>query len=101
MAARTDQSSNRSFSVVQLFPFAVIVCRVAICPESRIFYETVTEVNSDLRFFFVGRVLFFASVATHVVLHRVSIRTLCEPSWLCAGWGSVGEVDAASFRPAF
>jgi hypothetical protein len=36
----------------------------------------------------------------HVVLHRVSIRTLCEPSWLCAGWGPVGDVDAASFRPA-
>src|SRR5271156_5092811 len=52
-------------------------------------------------FFFVGRVWFFAFVATHVVLHRVSIRTSCEPSWLRAGWGPVGEVDAASFRPAF
>jgi hypothetical protein len=71
-------------------------------PEKRDFYETVTEVNSDLPFFLRWEgFLYFAPVATHVVLHRVSIRTLCEPSWLCAGWGSVGEVDAASFRPAF
>jgi hypothetical protein len=42
----------------------------------------------------------FRSLATHVVLHRVSIRTLCEPSWLGAGWDSVGEVDTASFWPA-
>jgi hypothetical protein len=71
-------------------------------PEKSHFYETVTDVNSDLPFFFHwGGFLFFVSVVTHVVLHRVSIRTLCKPFWLCAGWGSVGEVDAASFRPAF
>ena len=47
-------------------------------PEKSGFYETVTEVNSNLHFFWVG-LLFFSSVATHVVLHRVSIRTLFEP----------------------
>jgi hypothetical protein len=51
-------------------------------------------------FSLLGRFLFFVLVGPHVVLHRVSIRTLCESSWLCAGWGSVGEVDAASFEPA-
>jgi hypothetical protein len=43
--------------------------------------------------------LFFVSVATHVVLHRVSIRTLYGPEALCR-LGSYGEVDAASFRSA-
>jgi hypothetical protein len=36
--------------------------------------------------------------ATHVVLHRISIRTLCEPSWPCAGWGSV-ESRCWTFMP--
>jgi len=43
--------------------------------------------------------LYFVAVATHVVLHRVSIRTLYEPVALCR-LGSYGEVDAASFRSA-
>ena len=51
-----------------------------------------------LCFSFVG-VLFFVSVATHVVLHHVSIRTLYGPEALCR-LGSYGEVDAASFRSA-
>jgi hypothetical protein len=36
--------------------------------------------RDDFRFFFcLGRFVFFAPVATHVVLHHVSSRTLCEP----------------------
>jgi hypothetical protein len=50
----------------------------------RDFYEKVTLVKADLVFSFLGMVLFFVSVATHVVLHRVSIRTFYEPLWLCA-----------------
>ena len=41
--------------------------------------------------------MFFVSVATHVVLHRVSIRTFYEPLALCllrSSWRS----DAASYR---
>ena len=55
------------------------------------FYEKATDVNISS--------LFFVSVTTHVVLHRVSIRTLYKPEALCR-LGSYGEVDAASFRSA-
>jgi hypothetical protein len=51
-------------------------------------------------FFFVGRG--FCSLlrfAAHVVLHRLSIRTLCEPSWPCAGWGSVLTVFGRPLKP--
>ena len=43
--------------------------------------------------FFLHRAFGFGFVAPHVALHRVSIRTLDEPSWckLGAGWGSRGE----------
>ena len=47
-------------------------------------------------FLFIG-LLFLFFVVTHVVLHRVSIRTLSEPLWLCAGWGSV----ESSMLPVF
>ena len=39
-------------------------------------------------------------VVPHVVLHRVSIRTLSEPLAALCRLGSEGEVDAASFRSA-
>ena len=39
-------------------------------------------------------------VVPHVVLHRVSIRTLSEPLVALCRLGSEGEVDAASFRSA-
>jgi hypothetical protein len=38
-------------------------------------------------FFLRWGLCFFASVATHVVLHPVSIRTFSEPFGLCADWG--------------
>jgi hypothetical protein len=51
-------------------------------PEKSGFYETVTEVNSDLRLLLLGKALFFVFTAKHVVLHRVSTRTLFELFWL-------------------
>jgi len=50
--------------------------------------------------FFLHCVLFFVWVAMHVVLRRVSIRTLREPSVALCRLGFSREVDAASFRPA-
>jgi hypothetical protein len=67
--------------------------------EKRGFYEKVTNVNILSLVFPSLASLFFVSVATHVVLHPVSIRTLCGPETLCR-LGSYGEVDAASFRSA-
>jgi hypothetical protein len=51
--------------------------------EKRGFYEKVTDVNSSSLVFPSLGFLFFVSVATHVVLHHVSIRTLYEPEALC------------------
>jgi len=67
-------------------------------PEKRGFYEKVADVNIS-SLFFLRWGLCFVSLATHVVLHHVSIRTLYEPEALCR-LGSYGEVDAASFRSA-
>jgi hypothetical protein len=44
--------------------------------------------------------LLLVMVVPHVVLRRVSIRTLSEPFVALCRLGSVGEVDAASFRTA-
>jgi hypothetical protein len=72
-----------------------------VMPEKSGFYETVTDVNSDPRFFsLLGRFCSLFRLQSMLFSTGVSIRTLCEPSWLCAHWGSVGEVDAASYRTA-
>jgi hypothetical protein len=60
---------------------------VATFPQSRV-YEQVMFVKGFF-LFSLHRALFLFFVVTHVVLHRVSIRTLSERLWLCAGWGSV------------
>jgi hypothetical protein len=54
-------------------------------PKSQLSMRRSPIVNKGRRFSLLGKALSFASVATHVVLHRVSIRTLCKPSWLGAG----------------
>ena len=59
--------------------------------------------SRGLPFFFPGVLVFFCCsvvVVPHVVLHRVSIRTLSEPLVALCRLGSEGEVDAASFRSA-
>ena len=47
--------------------------------------------------FCLHRAFVFVLVVPHVVLHRVSIRTLSEPLVALCRLGSEGEVDAASF----
>ena len=67
--------------------------------EKRRFYEKVALVKGDLLFFVGHLFLVLVSVTTHVVLHRVSIRTLCEPlalRRLRSRWRS----RAASFESA-
>ena len=59
--------------------------------------------SSGFLFFFAKRFSLFCGsvlVVPHVVLHRVSIRTLSEPLVALCRLGSEGEVDAASFRSA-
>ena len=66
------------------------------------FYETVTEVNSDLPFFFVGRVFVLC-----FGLQRMLFSTVFLFALYVSHFGSVpvgvqlGEVDAASYRTAF
>ena len=58
-------------------------------------------VNNCLRFFFVRYAFVFLFRLRRMLFSTVFLFALWfEPSWLGAGWGSVGEVDAASFRSA-
>ena len=63
------------------------------------FYEQVTLVKGFLCFC-LNRTFVSVLVVPHIVLHRVSIRTLSEPLVALCRLGSEGEVDAASFRTA-
>ena len=56
--------------------------------------------SSVISLFFLHRAFVSVLVVPHVVLHRVSIRTLSEPLEVLCRLGSEGEVDAASFRTA-
>src|SRR5271163_1865069 len=73
-----------------------------IMSESRVSMRRSPIVNNGRRFSLLGKafVVCFGCDACCSPPCFYS-HFMCEPSWLCADWGSVGEVDAASYRTAF
>lgn len=65
--------------------------------EKRGFYEKVTDVNARSLFFLRWRLSYWLR---RMLFSTLFLYALCMGLRLCAGWGPMEKIDAASFRPA-